>query len=264
MPLASKIFGGARFVARRVFPAPARAWVRRAIENAGNEPPNRPRLREAIRASGSQLKVIIGAGETSFVGWLATDYPLVDITDLNSLKSWFRIGSVQALLAEHVWEHLVPEQAHAAAVNCYRLLKPGGYLRIAVPDGLHPNPEYVDHVKPGGTGPGSEDHHFLYTYRTLVKLLEAAGFEVCLLEWFDEAGTFHFREWDPNDGFVCRSTRYDERNGHDPTAYTSIIADAVKPGGRRAGSRRMSGKKQYADHDIPLDPSLNAFSKTSI
>jgi len=264
MPLASKIFGGARFVARRVLPAPARAWVRRAIENAGNEPPNRLRLREAIRASGSQLKVIIGAGETSFSGWVATDYPLVDITDLNSLKSWFRIGSVQALLAEHVWEHLVPEQAHAAAVNCYRLLKPGGYLRIAVPDGLHPNPEYVDHVKPGGTGPGSEDHHFLYTYRTLVKLLEAAGFEVCLLEWFDEAGTFHFREWDPNDGLVCRSTRYDERNGHDPTAYTSIIADAVKPGGRRAGSRRMSGKKQYADHDIPLDPSLNAFSKTSI
>jgi predicted SAM-dependent methyltransferase len=123
----------------------------------------------------------------------------------------------------------------------------GRHLRIAVPDGLHPDPKYIDHVKPGGTGPGCEDHQVLYTYRTLVGLLEAAGFEVRLLEWFDEEGQFHFREWDPDDGLVCRSTRYDERNAHDPTAYTSIIADAVKPGGRRSGSRRMSGKKQYAD-----------------
>ena len=147
---------------------------------------------------------------------------------------------MQAFLAEHVWKHLFPEQAQAAAVNCYRLLVPGGHLRIAVPDGLHPDPKYIDHVKPGGTGAGREDHQVLYTYRTLVELLEAAGFEVRLLEWFDEEGQFHLREWHPNDGFVYRSTRYDERNAHDPTAYTSIIADAVKPGGRRTGSRRMA------------------------
>ena len=234
MRLASRIFGRARFVAQRVLPAPTRAWVRRAIEKAGNEQPTRLRLREAIRASGSHLKAIIGADETAMVGWVSTDYPRVDITDLNSLMCWFQIGSVQAFLAEHVWEHLAPDLALAAAVNCYQLLVPGGHLRIAVPDGLHPDPKYLDHVKPGGTGPGSEDHQVLYTYRTLVELLEAAGFEVRLLEWFDEEGQFHFREWDPNDGFICRSTRYDERNALDPTAYTSIIADAVKPGGRSA------------------------------
>ena len=233
MRLVSKIFAGACFVARRVSPAPARAWLRRTIEKAVNEQRTRLRLREAIRESGSQLKVIIGAGGLAWVGWVATDYPRVDITDLNSLKRWFEKGSVQAFLAEHVWEHLVPERAQAAAVNCYRLLVPGGYLRIAVPDGLHPDPEYIDYVKPGGTGPGCEDHQVLYTYRTLVELLEAAGFEVRLLEWFDEEGRFHFREWHPDDGFVYRSTRYDERNADDPTAYTSIIADAVKPGGRR-------------------------------
>jgi predicted SAM-dependent methyltransferase len=252
MRLASNILGGARFVARRVLPSPARAWVQRTIEKAGNEQRTRLRLREAIRASGSQLKVTIGAGGISQVGWVATDHPLVDIADLNSLKSWFEMGSVQAFLAEHVWEHLVPEQAQAAAVNCYRLLVPGGHLRIAVPDGLHPDPKYIDHVKPGGTGPGCEDHQVLHTYRSLVELLEAAGFEVCLLEWFDEEGQFHFREWDSDDGFVCRSTRYDGRNVHDPTAYTSIIADAIKPGGLRTGSRRMSGKKRYAVRDIPL------------
>jgi len=239
MRLASKILGGTRSVARRVLPAPVRAWLHETIEKAINDHHTRRCLREAIRASGTQLKLVIGSGgENALVSWVATDLPLVDITDLNSLKSWFRIGSVQSFLAEHVWEHLTPEQAQAATVNCYRLLGPGGHLRIAVPDGLHPNPDYIDHVKPGGTGPGCDDHHVLYTYRTLVELLEAAGFEVYLLEWFDEERAFHFREWDPNDGFVRRSTRYDERNAHDPTAYTSLIADAVKPGDRRTGSRR--------------------------
>ena len=61
--------------------------------------------------------MIIGAGATALVGWVATEYPLVDITDLNSLMCWFQIGSVQAFLAEHVWEHLVPDVALAAAVN---------------------------------------------------------------------------------------------------------------------------------------------------
>jgi predicted SAM-dependent methyltransferase len=251
MRRASKIFSGARFVARRVLPAPVRVWMRRTIEKAVDERCSRLRLREAIRASESQLKVIVGAGETAFVGWVATDYPRVDITDLNSLKRWFKIGSVQALLAEHVWEHLVPDLAQAAAGNCYRLLVPGGHLRIAVPDGLHPDPKYIDHVRPGGTGPGCEDHRVLYTYRTLVELLEVTGFEVSLLEWFDEEGQFHFREWDPNDGLVLRSTHYDERNANHPTAYTSIIADAVKPGDRRNGSK-MSGKRQYADRDMSL------------
>jgi predicted SAM-dependent methyltransferase len=251
MGLASKILGATRFVARRVLPARVRAWVREIIAQAIHEQHTRLCLRETIRASGGRPKVIIGAGETTLVGWVATDLPLVDIADLKSLKSWFRTGSVQVFLAEHVWEHLVPEQAQAAAVNCYRLLMPGGHLRIAVPDGLHPDPKYIDQVKPGGTGSGSGDHKVLYTYRTLVNLLEAAGFAVCLLEWFDEEGQFHFRDWDPNDGFVFRSTHYDTRNADDATAYTSIIADAVKPGGRRRnGSTGRSRRTRYFDRDI--------------
>jgi hypothetical protein len=37
MRLASKILGGTRSVARRVLPAPVRAWVRETIEKAINE-----------------------------------------------------------------------------------------------------------------------------------------------------------------------------------------------------------------------------------
>jgi len=242
MRLASKILGVVRFVAKRVLPVPVRVWVRTTIEKAVDEQSARLQLREAIRASDGNLKVIIGAGGTILQGWVATDLPLVDVADRISLMSWFQTSSVRAFLAEHVWEHLSTAQAQAAVGNCHQLLMPGGYLRIAVPDGLHPDPKYIDYVKPGGTGPGCDDHQVLYTYRTLADLFEAAGFEVCPLEWFDEGGQFHFREWDPNYGFVSRSTRYDERNTHNPTAYTSIIVDAFRPSDGCTGFGPCRGK----------------------
>jgi predicted SAM-dependent methyltransferase len=186
------------------------------------------RLRRALRASRGLLRIVVGAGGTSYSGWIPTEFPLVDVANLQSLKRFFRKGSVDAVLAEHVWEHLSLEQAAAGARNCNWLLKSGGRLRIAVPDGLHPDKKYIEEVRPGGHGEGSDDHKVLYTYRSLRTLLESAGFRVNLLEWFDVNGEFQYREWDPSLGFVARSTRFDERNATNPTAYTSIIADAVK------------------------------------
>ncbi len=41
---------------------------------------------------------------------------------------------IDALLCEHVWESLTEAEGRAAARLCYDVLKPGGYLRRAVPD----------------------------------------------------------------------------------------------------------------------------------
>lgn len=186
------------------------------------------RLRRALHERARELRIVVGASGTAFPGWIATEYPLVDVADSRSLRRFFAPASVDAILAEHVWEHLSPDQAAAAARNCFWLLRRGGHLRIAVPDGLHPDKDYIAYVKPGGHGAGSEDHKVLYTFGTLTALLEKAGFAVTLLEWFDLHGKFHHRDWDPALGFVARSRRFDERNATNPTAYTSIIADAVK------------------------------------
>ena len=62
---------------------------------------------------------------------------------------------------------------------------------MAVPDGLFPDSEYIDFVKPGGVGPSAYDHKVLYSYRTLTKVFESAGFNVELLEYFDEKGDCH-------------------------------------------------------------------------
>lgn len=41
---------------------------------------------------------------------------------------------MSAFSAEHVWEHLSLHDAHRATRNCFRNLRPGGRLRLAVPD----------------------------------------------------------------------------------------------------------------------------------
>lgn len=74
----------------------------------------------------------------------------------------FKSNPVDAILAEHVWEHLDCFGAIMAAQNCFKYLKPGGYMRVAVPDGWHPDKDYIDCVKPGGWEAGSKDHHVLY------------------------------------------------------------------------------------------------------
>ena len=83
-------------------------------------------------------------------------------------------------------------------------------------------------------GPGHEahpayEHKVVYDYKTLVKVFESAGFEVTLLEYCDEQGDFHYREWDESKGKIGRSYRFDSRNSNGNLGMVSIIIDAVKP-----------------------------------
>lgn len=186
-------------------------------------------IASAIKRMQGNLKIIVGSEATKQDGWISTNYPLFDLTNISTFSEIFEPGSVSNFLAEHVLEHLSLESGAMACNNCFSYLKPGGVLRIAVPDGFHPDVGYINQVKPGGYGPGADDHKVLYNYRTLSALLENAGFTIKLLEWFDDHGNFHYEDWNLVDGFVKRSTRFDPRNKEKLTSYTSLIIDARKP-----------------------------------
>lgn len=141
---------------------------------------------------------------------------------------YFQKDSVDRILGEHVWEHLTLEDGAVAAATCFTFLKKGGRLRVAVPDGFHPDENYIEFVKPGGLGAGADDHKVLYNYQTFSRIFEQAGFRVELLEYFDENGIFHAQNWDMSDGYIHRSIRYDSRNSDGKPVYTSLIIDAVK------------------------------------
>lgn len=173
-------------------------------------------------------KIIIGAASTTYENWVPTNIEELDITLSKDWKNFLWFMKLKAVLMEHVLEHLTQEQAKEGLKNLHSYLKTGGYVRIAVPDGLHIDKEYIEKVKPNGTGSGSEDHKILYNYKTLSKVMNEVGFECDLLEYWDEKKEFHYKEWDPQDGMIMRSIRFDKRNVGGEPVYTSLIIDGYK------------------------------------
>lgn len=176
------------------------------------------------------IKFNIGSGMfKKDMEWYCTD---IDTLDITSSANWRKIlftHRIDNIMAEHVWEHLSDEDSILANKNCYKFLKKNGVLRIAVPDGFHPDKDYIGYVKPGGHGAGAEDHKILYNYISLRDSLVKVGFHVCLLEYWDESGNFHCTNWTDNGGHITRSKRYDPRNQNGSLNYTSLIVDAIKP-----------------------------------
>jgi predicted SAM-dependent methyltransferase len=109
-------------------------------------------------------------------------------------------------------------------------LKPGGFLRVAVPDGRHPDPDYIEWVRVQGIGPGADDHKVLYTADTFRQVFADVGFDVKLLEYYDANGNFRKEEWDVETAPIGRRQGKTERKDDGSTMhYTSIILDARKP-----------------------------------
>ena len=178
------------------------------------------------------LRVIVRAGAQRWPGWLPTQRDELDLLDAGSWTAFFGERRPDALLCEHVWEHLTEAEGRAAAALCFRFLRSGGYLRVAVPDANFRDAEYQRAAQIGGPGPRDHpaaDHKIVYDYRRFATLFAEAGFVVDLLEWCDEAGRFHFRYWDPADGPIYRSLRSDHRNRDGKLGFVSLILDAHKP-----------------------------------
>jgi predicted SAM-dependent methyltransferase len=162
-----------------------------------------------IRASligGGHMRIIVGAAMTHQKGWYSTNEQWLDIA---KPQDWDRIfkGKVvlQNVLAEHVIEHLTRDETIIALSNISRHMVPGGRVRIAVPDGYHPDPDYIKNVNVCGIGPDAEDHKQLLNVDTLFNFLNDAGFDPELLEGYLRNGKLEQKNIDPSYGLVMRS-----------------------------------------------------------
>jgi predicted SAM-dependent methyltransferase len=193
------------------------------------------------------LNVIIGARETAQPGWISTDLRSNEAPlDMRRAEDWakrFAPGSIDRILLEHALEHVWPEEAEEACRNFYRYLKPGGRVRIAVPDAFNPDPHYQEHSRPGGLyqwiarlfhyAPDEPMHKTHWDFQSLSAMLGRVGFQVVLLEYFDAAGRFHRNAWSREDGDVRRCYG-SEMNVNLYLRWLgfqnlSLIVDAVKP-----------------------------------
>ena len=185
--------------------------------------------------SGVPVRLVVGAGPgTELIasagsvheGWILTDHATLNALDANDWARVFEAGVISRIFAEHVVEHWTTEGLRTFLGITRQYLTRDGNLRIAVPDGYHPDQSYIEEVKPGGTGPGSDDHKVLYNYQTLTAIFNSEDWDYDLLEYFDEQHKFHRKSWDKADGFVERAELTDPRNIERPFAYTSLILDA--------------------------------------
>lgn len=111
------------------------------------------------------------------------------------LRLPFAESTIQFISAEHCVEHLTHQQAWKFFEECFRVLQPGGVVRIAIPDlsrmAKHMTHEYAYAVKKGGHGDGSfqsalkacvfeHGHQAAWTAGLLSTFLYAVGFKTTL------------------------------------------------------------------------------------
>lgn len=90
------------------------------------------------------LKLNLGSYTTMFAGWRNIDQ--IDLTAWAARQGYsfachdvrhglpFDDGVVDLIYASHLLEHLTYAEGHTLLTECRRVLKPGGLLRVAVPD----------------------------------------------------------------------------------------------------------------------------------
>jgi len=224
-----------------------RMWEKRRLHNS------------ASRAA--RVRVVLGAGakdeaSPSLREWVRSHVGEWDVRSAADFARYTRGGTTRLamLLAEHVWEHLDFAAGLQAARLCYRYLKVGGRLRIAVPDAWRPT---------AGDAAAAADirdgHSVQYNAESLVQLLKRAGFEVVLLlEHHDAGGIVHADAavWDPPNnssegGIIARSKAFD------PRGAVSLIVDAVKlPSTTRCSA--SGGGEVAGVRVVPIDTQLIA------
>lgn len=85
----------------------------------------------------SRVLVNLGCGTVWHDAWLNYDLdpqdPAIRAIDLDQALP-FPDGTVDALYHAHVLEHLAPRTGERLLAECFRVLKPGGVIRVVVPD----------------------------------------------------------------------------------------------------------------------------------
>ncbi len=139
-------------------------------------------------------KLHFGCGGNKLDGWENTDLPEVDI----SKPLPYPAGCASHIFAEHVIEHISYQDAFHFFGACLKVLKPGGFIRVSIPDlvkisdGLNNyhdgSTAYASAVRVGGHGDGSDrsclisimfnhGHKAIWSTDLLIAAMWAAGFE---------------------------------------------------------------------------------------
>ena len=156
-------------------------------------------------------------------GWINLDLPFFDIRSEKSWREFLGQKPFDAALLEHVLEHLTVADITQALQIAKGYMHAQSNIRIAVPDKNHPNPKYIDHVRPGGVGPGADDHKSFWSYDEFAALAQELNLEIAPLEYYNSSGELIMNEMGIELGEIRRTARK-PRSG-ELQDYSSLIVD---------------------------------------
>jgi SAM-dependent methyltransferase len=135
--------------AQPVEPEPAKLKLKGSVKmkaplpTAGTEEPinlhgvNDEKDKVAILRQENRLRLNLGCGYQQISGFIGVDFDESldpDVVSQVEDLSWCETDSVDMIYASHVLEHLDMETSRVALKEWLRVLKPAGYLDVAVPD----------------------------------------------------------------------------------------------------------------------------------
>lgn len=190
-----------RRVAKHAVPVRRRGTARVAVTNA--VAPFQRRKARALAVSGGPLRLHLGSGGQPKQGWVNLDLA-GDPVDL----AWnlahgvpFADASVDAVFHEHLFEHIPLEAGLGLMDETFRVLRPGGILRVGVPDAgaliqsYVGDGEYLDLIHPARPTRllGVQElfywhrHTTMYDEDTLALVFRAGGFSSPTVRAFGES-----------------------------------------------------------------------------
>jgi predicted SAM-dependent methyltransferase len=152
------------------------------------------RKAKQLSQAGGGLRLHLGCGGVRKEGWVNVDLlgDPVDVAWDLSKPLPFDDGSVDAVFHEHLLEHLPLQSGIGFSKECFRVVRPGGIVRVGVPDAgrllasyLDPSDDYLDRLHPGRPTRLLAAQELFYWHRhltmydaeTLGLVLEASGLE---------------------------------------------------------------------------------------
>lgn len=153
-----------------------------------------------------------GDGHPEYAGYVSVDIePGQHLHVVHDLRQPIPLpdGSVDRMHTEDFLHYLSREDMASMLRECYRLLRPGGLLRISLPDYAHPKDRIF---LAQGSDPRHPRHLVLTDRRVLEDMLRQSPFTSWTFHHFWQDGMFVERPFDAALGTIQRTPEHDPRN----------------------------------------------------